>query len=101
MMDMVKRSKGLRSSTRKKFTKSPRYRGNPPISRMFQTFEVGQKANIVIDSAVHRGQPHHRFHGLTGEVTGTQGEAYTVKVRVGGMYKTLIIRPEHLRVVKS
>jgi len=97
---MVKRSKGLRSTTRKKFTKSPRHRGNPPVSRMLQTFEVGQKANIVIDSAVHKGQPHHRFHGLTGEVTGMQGEAFTVKVRVGRMYKILIIRPEHLRVAK-
>ena len=98
---MVRRSHGLRATTRKKFTKGPRYRGNPPISRMFQTFEAGEKANIVIDPAVHKGQPHHRFHGLTGEVTGMQGETFKVKVKVGGMVKLLLIRPEHLRKVKS
>ena len=98
---MVRRSKGLRANTRKKFSKRPRYRGNPPISRMFQQFEVGQKANIVIDPSVHKGQPHHRFHGLTGVITGRQGEAYTVSVKTGGMLKTLLIRPQHLRVVNG
>ena len=98
---MVRRSRGLRATTRKKFTKSPRNRGNPPVSRMLQRFEVGQKANIVIDPAVQKGQPHHRFHGLTGEVTGRQGEAFTVKVKVGGKEKVIIIRPEHLRIAKG
>ena len=99
--DMVRRSRGLRSTTRKKFTKSPRDRGNPPVSRMFQDFKVGEKANIVIDPAIQKGQPHHRFHGFTGVVTGKQGDAFLVKVKVGGLEKTLIIRPEHLRTVKS
>lgn len=98
---MVKRSKGLRSSTRKKFTRYIRDRGKTPVSRTVQVFEAGQNANIVIDPSVQKGQPHHRFHGLTGVVTGTQGNAYVVKVRVGNMEKALIIRPEHLRTVRN
>jgi large subunit ribosomal protein L21e len=96
----MQRSWGLRSTTRKKFTKNVRDRGNPPISHMLQKFEVGQKANIVIDPSVQKGQPHHRFHGLTGVVTGMQGEAFTMKVKVGNALKDIVIRPEHMTMVK-
>ena len=65
-----------------------------------QTFEVGDTVNVVIDPSYQKGQPHHRFHGLTGKVTGNQGKAYVVSTRVGKMLKELIIRPEHLRKAK-
>jgi large subunit ribosomal protein L21e len=38
-----------------------------------------------------------RFHGRTGVVVGTQGEAYMLEVRDGGKMKRIIVRPEHLR----
>ena len=98
---MVNRSKGLRSKTRNKLRKKPGERGPPPISRVIQRFDVGQKAHIVIDPGVQKGQPHPRFHGLTGEILGNQGEAYLVGVKVGGKHKSLVIRPQHLRQVKA
>ena len=57
----------------------------------------GDTVNIVIDPSYHRGQPHHRFHGLTGKVMKIQGKAYVIRTRVGNMDKDLIVRPEHLR----
>lgn len=97
---MVKRSKGFRSKTRQKLRRNPRKRGLSPITRTLQAFETGEKANIVIDPSIHKGQPHPRFHGLTGTIKGTQGGSYLVDVKDGNKLKVLIIRPEHLRKVK-
>ena len=94
---MVRRSKGTRSKTRRLLRKKPRQRGTPSTTRVFQVFEVGDKANIIIDPSVHRGQPHNRFYGLTGTVMGKQGKSYLIEVKSGNKKKTLIIRPEHLR----
>ncbi len=97
---MVKRSKGFRSKTRKKLSKRVRERGLTPITRILQEFAEGEKANIVIDSSLLKGQPHPRFHGLTGTVLGMQGQAYLISVKVGKKVKELIIRPEHLRKIR-
>jgi large subunit ribosomal protein L21e len=97
---MVKRSKGMRSKTRQKLSRYPRDRGLSPITRVLQVFEEGEYANIVIDPSIHKGQPHPRFHGLTGVVVGTQGKAYLLDVKVGNKQKKLLIRPEHLRKIK-
>lgn len=94
---MVKRSKGTRSKTRHVLRKRPREKGLPPVTRVLQTFEEGEKASIIIDPGVHKGQPHRRFYGLTGTVVGKQGRAYLVEVKTGNMKKTLIVGPEHLR----
>ena len=96
---MVKASKGYRRRTRYKMQKRARDRGLSPITHAFQKFEVGDKANIVIDPAMHKGQPYKRFHGQTGEVIGRRGAAYLLAVREKGKMKTTIARPEHL--VKS
>jgi len=96
---MVKRSRGTRSCTRYKLQKKPRERGLSPITKSLQKFDVGEKANIVIDPSIHKGQPHPRFHGLTGEITGKQGNAYKVDVKVGKKIKTLLIRSEHLKKI--
>ena len=98
---MVKRSKGFRSKTRKKLSKHPRERGLSPITRTLQVFDEGEYVNIVIDSSSHKGQPHPRFHGLTGIVIGTQGEAYLLNVKVGNKEKKLLIRPQHLRKINA
>ncbi len=94
---MVRRSKGTRSKTRQVLRKRPREKGLPPVSRVLQTFEEGEKASIVIDPSIHKGQPHRRFYGLTGTIVGKQGRAYLVEVKTGGKKKTLIVWPEHLR----
>ena len=97
---MVKRSRGIRSKSRHILRKKPRNRGISPITRALQQFEVGENVNINIDSSVHKGMPHPRFHGYTGKIEGIQGAAYLVGINVGKKHKTLIIKPEHLGRVK-
>ncbi|MFQ5552651.1 MAG: 50S ribosomal protein L21e [Thermoplasmata archaeon] len=94
---MVKASKGPRRRTRKKFRKRPRDRGLPPVTHFFTPFAPGEKAAIVIDPSVHKGQPNKRYHGLTGTVEERRGRAYVVAVRQGGLIKRVIATPEHLR----
>ncbi|MCK5258584.1 MAG: 50S ribosomal protein L21e [Thermoplasmatales archaeon] len=98
---MVKRSKGIRSKSRKILRKKPRDRGLSSITRALQQFEEGDSVNIVIDSSVHKGMPHIRFHGYTGKVEGMQGDSYLVGIEVGKKHKTLIIRSDHLRRVQQ
>ena len=94
---MVKRSKGLRSKSRQILRKRPRDRGFSSITKSLQQFETGESVNIVIDSAIHKGMPHIRYHGYTGKVIAKQGDCFKVSVTVGKKEKTLVIRPEHLR----
>jgi len=93
---MVQASRGTRRKTRQLLQKKPRQRGLSPITREFQTFEEGEKVNIVIDPSAHKGMPFARFQGLTGVVTGIRGEAYEVSVKVGDKTKIVLSRPEHL-----
>ena len=93
----MKRSQGLRSGSRHKLSRRARERGLSPITRILEQYGVGESVNIVIDPSIQRGQPHHRFHGLTGTVTGMQGKACVVRANEGNAVKQLIIRPEHLR----
>jgi len=97
---MVKASKGYRRRTRYVMQKRARDRGLSPITRQFQTFEVGEKANVNIDPSIHKGQPHVRFHGKTGTVVRMQGKSYLLDIRMGDMMKQIIVRPEHLRKSK-
>ncbi len=97
---MVKRSKGIRSKSRKILRKKPRERGIHSITRALQQFEEGESVNIVIDSSIHKGMPHIRFQGCTGKIEGKQGESYLVGINDGKKHKVLIIRSEHLRRVQ-
>ena len=97
---MVKRSKGTMVNTRQIFRKRPRDRGSPPVTHFLQTFEVGDRANIVIESSSQKGQPHHRYHGRVGIIIRSQGNAYVVRVVEDRLNKDLIVRPEHLRIIK-
>ena len=95
------RSHGERKKTRYKFTKALRERGFSPVSRAVQEFTVGQKVHIDIDPSVHKGMPYRRFQGLTAKVIGQQGRAYLIGIHDGGMAKTLIVRPQHLKPQKN
>ena len=89
-------SSGTRTKTRNKLMKSVRARGLSPITKGFQTFETGEKVNIIIDPSIHKGMPFSRFHGLTGVVVGERGAAYEVSVKDGNKTKMVVARPEHL-----
>ena len=96
---MARRSRGIRSKTRQILRRKPRERGLSPITRALQEFERGDKVSIVIDPSIHKGMPHRRYHGKTGDVEEKRGDAYIVKVRNGNAIKNIIVRPEHLRRV--
>lgn len=92
----MKRSKGARNRTRKTLKKDAREKGNPPVTHSLREFEEGDIVSVRINSAVHSGMPHPRFHGVTGTVQGKQGEAFLVDFKDGDKKKTLVVRPEHL-----
>ena len=96
---MVRTSKGIRKRTRQIMRRKPRNRGISPLTRKLQTFEAGEKANIVLDSSVHGGQPHFRFHGKTGTVVDYQGRAYIIQLKMGNKPKKVVVFPEHLKKV--
>jgi len=91
------KSHGERRKFTKKLKKRPRERGLSPVSRAVQDFNPGDRANIVIDSSVHRGMPNPKFHGKTGTVITKRGRSYVLKVRDMSAFKTVIVAPEHLR----
>mgnify|MGYP000361939458 CR=1 FL=1 len=97
---MVK-SKGKNSRTRNKYRKNIREKGKTSINKIIQDFEIGTKATIKVDSSVHDGQPHRKFHGRTGTIVGQQGKAFMLKVKDGNDYKKVISRPEHLEKVEK
>lgn len=96
---MSRRSRGIRSKSRNILKKKKDERGKIPISRTLQKFNIGDNVSVDIDPSVHKGMPHIRFQGYTGKIQGKQGNSYVVKIRVGKKYKTLVVRPEHLKGV--
>lgn len=93
---MVRRSKGYRSRTRTLFRKNPRERGKVGLSRLLRTYNPGDKVKIRIDSGVHKGMPHRRYHGRVGIVKARRGRSYIIEVPEGRQTRTLIARPEHI-----
>ncbi len=98
---MVKKSHGFRARTRSLMSKKVRKRGISPLSSVLVDYEVGQRVDIVINPSVHKGMPHRRYHGRTGVVKDLRGRAVVVDVGLGKAMKTLIIRPEHLKISKG
>jgi large subunit ribosomal protein L21e len=87
---------GMKKKTRYKLSKTIRARGISPVVRAIQEFQPGDKVHVLIDPSIHKGMPHPRFHGRTGEVIGTRGRAFVLKVTDGDATKTIIALPEHL-----
>jgi large subunit ribosomal protein L21e len=44
--------------------------------------------------------PYRRFQGLTATIVGQQGRAYLLEITDGGLKKTVISRPQHLKPQK-
>ena len=95
---MAQKTKGSRNKTRKKLTKHTRDKDT--ITSHLQNFEEGTKVNIKIDSSVHRGIPHPKFHGKTGEIIGKRGRAYIVEIDDLGKKKQINVYPSHLKEAK-
>lgn len=91
-------SKGPRRGTRGKLSNDPRERGTSPPQRAVEQFETGARVHLAIDPSVQDGRFHPRFNGHTGEVVGTQGAAYEVRISDMGKEKTILATPAHLRL---
>jgi len=96
---MVK-SKGFDNRTRSLFRKPARKKGLKSLRYLLEPIEKGQKVDILLNSSIQNGRPHRRFNGKSGTVTRIQGQSYVIAVKIGRMMKTVIARPEHLRVSK-
>jgi large subunit ribosomal protein L21e len=83
----------LRRRTRDKLRKK---RMENPVMRVIREYPVGSRVHIKINPSFHKGMPHPRFYGRTGEVTGKQGEAYLVKIKDGKREKMIIVSSHHL-----
>ena len=88
---------GMRRKTRHKLSKTVRTRGISPVIKAIQEFESGSMVHVLIDPSKHKGMPHPKFHGRTGEVVGKRGRAFVLRVTDGDATKTVIVLPEHLR----
>ncbi len=97
---MTKMSKGPRSGSRMVMKKSIKNKGMPKVNDMMKTFNIGDRAAIVINSAVPNGMPHHDFQGITGVITGMQGSCYILSFKIGHVEKKVIAAPVHLRKVQ-
>jgi large subunit ribosomal protein L21e len=78
-------------------TKKVRQRGMPSLGKLLHTYTEGDRVDIIIDPAIHGGQPHKRYHGRVGTIQRRRGRSYEVETTLGKKTKLLIIRPEHLR----
>jgi large subunit ribosomal protein L21e len=97
----MRKSKGFRAGTRRLLTKEPRKHGKIGLSKLLHEHSAGGKVVIKIDSSVHKGMPHRRYHGRVGTVLGKRGRSYIVSVSQGDTVKEIIVRPEHLEPHKS
>ncbi|MGD0494801.1 MAG: 50S ribosomal protein L21e [Candidatus Bathyarchaeia archaeon] len=97
----MRKSKGYRSGTRRLFKKEPRERGKMKLSKLLYEYQPGTQVVVKIDSSVHKGMPHRRYHGRVGTVINKRGRSYVVSVSQGDAIREIIARPEHLEPYKS
>ena len=94
---MVVKSHGGRRRTRGKFRSPERL----TVNRFMTDFSNGQKVALVVNSSSQKGMPFRRFHGLTGTVLEKRGRAFVVEIFDGNKKKTVMARPEHLKVLNA
>jgi large subunit ribosomal protein L21e len=98
---MLAKTKGYRRRTRSLLRKRPREHGKLGLSRLLHEYKPGDKTVIIIDSAVHNGMPHRRYHGRVGVIIGKKGRAFEISVSQGNVKKEIFVRPEHLKPYKE
>ncbi len=94
---MVKRIGGIRRKTRYRFRKEKRGRGKISITRYFQSFNLGDKVYLSVESSVQKGMYHPNFMDKVGVIKGKRGKCYEVLINDIGKEKTLIVHPVHLK----
>ncbi|MBI2541724.1 50S ribosomal protein L21e [Candidatus Woesearchaeota archaeon] len=94
---MTRRIGGLRRKTRYKFRKEIRKRGKLSLTRYMQSFNLGDRVHLALESSIQKGMYHPRFMGKTGVISGKRGRCYSVEINDFGKGKTLIVHPVHLK----
>jgi len=97
---MVKRLGSKNRKTRQKLSKNIHTKSKIRISTYLQSFKSGDRVALKVEPAIQKGQYYLRFHGKTGQVTGSQGECYKVKIRDFNKQKTLLVHPIHLKRIQ-
>jgi len=87
--------------TRALFKRDPRERGKTTLGKILRSYNEGDKVVVKIDSSMHRGMPHRRYHGRMGIVAAKRGRSYIIHVTQGDATKEIIVRPEHLTPYSS
>ncbi len=93
---MARFGKGKISKARNKLKRDKKKQG---ITRYLKTFEVGDKAAIVLNSS-SQNYPHPKFHGFIGKIKEKRGDSYILDIKTGNKKKDVIVTPEHLKKVK-
>jgi len=97
----MRKSKGYRNKTRHIFRKHTRDKGIRSLDYLLRDFNEGDVVDIIVDSGEHKGMPHRRYHGKTGEIIKKQGKAFVISIRQGNAIKKIIANKEHLRLSRS
>ena len=97
---MVKKSKGLKSKTRKKISVRKRNRGKLKISDLLKNFKSGDKVLIKPNASYQIALPHRRYFGKIAVIKNKKGSCYSITVKAGNKVKEIVISPAHLRLVK-
>ena len=92
----MKRTGGFRRKSRYKMGVSVSDKGKLHLKRFLQTFEEGEKVLLKAYPSYQKGLFCLRFHGKVGDIVGTQGECYQVKIKDGGKQKICVVHPVHL-----
>lgn len=93
----MKRSHGPNSKHSRNLVRKEK----PTISVLLRKFSVGDKVRVSVNPSFKRGTPSSlRFNNSVGEVIGTQGRSYRVRMGVkGAKQKELLVTNVHLQKV--
>ncbi len=97
----MKKTGGLRRKTRSLFRKHKKEKGKMSLKKYLQSFNKGDRVELGVESSVHKGMYHPRFHGKTGSIKAKTGKCYEVLITDGGKQKILIVHPVHLKRVQN
>ena len=93
----MKRFGGIRRNTRSKYKKNYRDKGKLKIAKFIETFAVGDRVSLGVESSYQKGLYHPRFYGRIGQVVGKVGTCYHVAIVDQNKAKTLLVHPVHLK----
>lgn len=96
---MVQRVGGFRRKTRFKLKKPLKKKGKISIKRFLQVFKEGERVILKAEPGYQKAMFFPRFYGKVGIVGEKKGRCYEVKIKDGGVEKSLIVHPVHLERV--